>query len=30
MTILVTGSLLLVGRWRCELIRRGLLAGDES
>jgi folylpolyglutamate synthase/dihydrofolate synthase len=30
MTVLVTGSLLLVGQWRYELIRRGLLAGDES
>lgn len=28
-TVIVTGSLLLVGQWRHELIRRGLLAGDD-
>jgi dihydrofolate synthase/folylpolyglutamate synthase len=30
MTVLVTGSLLLVGRWRHELARRGLLIGDQA
>jgi folylpolyglutamate synthase/dihydrofolate synthase len=29
MTVIVTGSLLLVGQWRHELIRRGVLAGDD-